>query len=221
MSSQYYCPIIGGTGLEILLNYYQIQHQRIRSDNDIDFLDLNPTQTKKLIAHLKKMGFKLYNGDNVADAMVTYQKANITVDILLDRNGFSGNHEIYKNHTVTIDDILLINECGMLFSKLTRIIDLQAGITATSDFYNPALSDFYNPKANCWGFAIPVPISPAAQKIQHDMQDIKLLNLIKAAKKSHPEIRQLIEENVTKIYKEDENGEEVEISQTKYFSLIK
>ncbi len=182
-----------------MLNYYGIKQDRKRSDNDIDFLDLDPKDTKKLIAHLKKMGFKLYNGDNATDAMITYEKPNITVDILLDRNGFSGNTEIYKNHTLKIDGLLLVNECGMLFSKLNRIIDLQDGIIDNPNHINTS----------------------AAEKIAHDLRDIKLLNLIKASKKSYSEFRLLIEEFVPKIYKEDDDGNEVEISQSRYFNLVK
>lgn len=198
LSSQYNCPLIGGTCIEILLNYFGIQHDRKRSDNDIDFLDLNPTDTKKLIAHLKKMGFKLYNG-NVADAMISYEKPGITVDILLDRNGVSRNNEIFRTHLVCNRDFLLVNECGMLFSKLNRIIDLQEGIAD-----NP--NQIY---------------TSAAEKIEHDLRDIKLLNLIKASKKSYSEIRTLIEEFVPKIYKEDDYGNDVEVSQIRYFNLIK
>ena len=74
----------------------------------------------------------------------------------------------------------MVNECGMLFSKLNRIIDLQDGIIDNPNHINTS----------------------AAEKIAHDLRDIKLLNLIKASKKSYSEFRLLIEEFVPKIYQE-------------------
>ncbi len=131
--------------------------------------------------------------------MKTYMMDSITVDILLDKYGYSGNSEISRQHLIEIEGILMTNESAMTLGKLTRIIDLQNGIASH-----------------------PLKIhSSAAEKILHDLRDLQWLKLIKERRKSQGEIREMIELFIPKIYEEDEDGNEIEVSQVRYFNLIK
>jgi hypothetical protein len=171
LSSEFGCPIIGGTGLEVLLNHYGVVHGRVRSDNDIDFLDLDAKGTGRLMRRLERLGLRRCGGHS-GDALLTYAKDGIEVDILMDGGGVASSADVLGGHLVQVGQILVLNECGMLFSKLTRVIDLQNGLASGVDGGS----------------------SSAAAKIQHDLGDVALLKQLMARRKSYAEYRALVEE---------------------------
>ncbi len=172
LSSEFGCPIIGGTGLEVLLNHYGAVHRRVRSDNDIDFLDVDHDGTARLMKRLRKLGFDS-GRCSADDAMVTFSRPGIEVDILLDGGGVAPNADVFGSHLAKVGQLLILNECGMLFSKCTRVIDLQNGLDS--------------------GFGGNTATSSAAAKIKHDLGDMALLKLLMAQRNSYAEYRSLVE----------------------------
>lgn len=94
-------PLIGGTALELLSNYYNVQGVRKRSDNDLDFLSDD----------IASIGiFQDWLQENIDPS-----KVQVDVYTQVPKN--------YKDYIMDVDGILVMKPQYLIWSKLTRWSD--------------------------------------------------------------------------------------------------
>lgn len=91
-------PLIGGTALEIIANYYNVPGVRIRSNNDLDFLCADSSLIKE---------FRKWLIENI-------DPNKVQVDVYTDAPSN------YRDYILNIDGVLVMSPAYLLWSKLTR-----------------------------------------------------------------------------------------------------
>lgn len=91
-------PLIGGTALEILADYYSVDGVRKRSNNDLDFLSKD---------NKNKLYFMSWIQENI-------DPDKVEVDF------YDEAPKQYKNYILDIDGILVMNPVYLIWSKLIR-----------------------------------------------------------------------------------------------------
>lgn len=111
--------LIGGTAIDMLCRHYNINNNRNRSNNDIDFLSFatNISLTREYVAKL----ISLYNFKKDIDSeyMVALKKNDtlgVDVDILID---YESNNIQYG---MTVNDVLVMSPAYMVYTKLDRYL---------------------------------------------------------------------------------------------------
>lgn len=91
-------PLIGGTALEILADYYSVDGVRKRSNNDLDFLSKD---------NKNKLYFMSWIQENI-------DPDKVEVDF------YDEAPKQYKNYILDINGILVMNPVYLIWSKLIR-----------------------------------------------------------------------------------------------------
>ena len=117
LASNYKLYLIGGTAIDMLCRYYNIDNNRNRSNNDIDFLSfaINLTQTQEYVDKL----VHLYNfkKDIESDYMITMSNnTGIDVDILIDYD------QSNLQYGITVNNVLVMSPSYMAYNKLDRYL---------------------------------------------------------------------------------------------------
>lgn len=110
--------LIGGTAIDMLCRHYNINNNRNRSNNDIDFLSFatNLSQTQE---YVKKLVYQYnFKKDIDSEYMITAKNdiLGADVDILID----------YENNNIqygmTVNDVLVMSPAYMVYTKLDRYL---------------------------------------------------------------------------------------------------
>lgn len=94
-------PLIGGTALELIANFYNASGVRKRSNNDLDFL----SKSRKEIGELRKWLRENIDPDKVQVDVYTEAPSN------------------YRDYIINIDGVLVMSPIYILWSKLQRWSD--------------------------------------------------------------------------------------------------
>lgn len=117
LASNYKLYLIGGTAIDMLCRYYNIDNNRNRSNNDIDFLSfaINLTQTQEYVDKLvHQYNFKK---DIESDYMITMSNnIGIDVDILIDYD------QSNLQYGMTVNNVLVMSPSYMAYNKLDRYL---------------------------------------------------------------------------------------------------
>lgn len=117
-ASNFQLYLIGGTAIDMLCNYYCVDNNRNRSNNDIDFLSFATDifKTKDFVHQLViSYDFKI---DIESDYMITLVNNNrgIDVDILIDH----GTKD--SRYCMTVNNVLVMSPCYIIYNKLDRYL---------------------------------------------------------------------------------------------------
>lgn len=118
IASNFQLYLIGGTAIDMLCNYYNIDNNRNRSNNDIDFLSFatNKSKTKDFVNQLMiSYNFKV---DIESNYMITLANNNrgIDVDILIDYD--NNDHQ----YCMTVNNVLVMSPCYLIYNKIDRYL---------------------------------------------------------------------------------------------------
>jgi hypothetical protein len=116
----HHCFLIGGTALEILMNFNHLKFNRKRSENDFDFVMRisNSPHLKMIDMELYKLRDFTKTGDD--RIMVNFNSDLVDVDILITAE------KIDQQDILTIGDYKIMSPVWMFVSKFSRYISIDA-----------------------------------------------------------------------------------------------
>ncbi len=114
----HHCFLIGGTALEILMNFNHLKFNRKRSVNDFDFVMRisNSPHLKVIDKELCRLGSFTKTGDD--RIMVNFNSNLVEVDILVTAE------KIDQQDIITIGDYKIMSPVWMFASKFSRYISI-------------------------------------------------------------------------------------------------